>query len=45
MIGAVISRWLGTAAVAVCAAAMVVVALFVLYDARQIDADAAEPEG
>jgi uncharacterized membrane protein YoaK (UPF0700 family) len=45
VVGAVVSRWLGTPAVAVCAAAMVVVALMVLYDARQIDADAAEPEG
>ncbi len=45
VIGAVVSRWWGTPAVALCATAMVVVALFVVYDAREIDADALEPEG
>ncbi|MCX6469420.1 MAG: YoaK family protein [Corynebacteriales bacterium] len=45
VVGAIVSRWLGTPAVALCAVAMIVVALFVVHDARQIDADAPEPEG
>ncbi len=45
VIGAVVSRWLGTPAVAVCAAAMVVVALFVFADARQIDTEESSTGG
>ncbi|MGZ8177759.1 YoaK family protein [Williamsia sp. SKLECPSW1] len=45
VIGAIVSRWLGSPAVAVCAVAMAVVALFVLVDSRQIDSDAGEPVG